>query len=179
MLEEADGVILADSGTQQTGSLSGSGGACDLQAGDVHEHGLQRLGVGGSVAAAGALLAAQHDGQLGVAAEDVTGLGHLVEDLVSSHEGKVPVHQLSDGTHTSGCGTHCCANDGRLGNGSVADTVSAEFLVQITGGAEHAAQLFTVFAHAEDLVITLHLFLDDLADCLCISQISHSFVPPS
>ena len=129
--------------------------------------------MGGGVAAAGALLAPDHQRDLGVAAEDVAGLGHLVEDLVSRHEGEVPVHQLCDGAHSAGGGAH-----GGLGNGGVADTLRTEFLIEISGAAIDAAQLFHVLAHDKDALIPAHLLGDGLTNRLRIRKLSHCLVPP-
>ena len=178
MLEEADGVIVPDGGAQQARRISGGGGADHLQSGDVHEDALQRLGVGGGVAAAGALLAPDHQRDLGVAAEDVAGLGHLVEDLVSRHEGEVPVHQLGDWAHAGAGGAQGGANNGGLGNGGVADTLRTEFLIEISGAAIDAAQLFHVLAHDKDALIPAHLLGDGLTNRLRIRKLSHCLVPP-
>ena len=98
---------------------------------------IQRLGVSGGVAAARALLAPDHQGDLGMAAEYVPGLGYLVEDLIRCHKGEVPVHQLCDGAHPTGGGAQGGADDGGLRDGGVADPVRAEFLVEAPGAAVH------------------------------------------
>ena len=178
VLEEADGVVVPDGGAQQARGVGGGGGADDFQPRDVHEQTLQGLGVGGGVAAARALLAPDHQGDPGVAAEDIAGLGHLVEDLVRRHEGEVPVHQLRDGPHPAGGGAQGGADDGGLGDGGVADPVRAEFLVEVPGAAVHAAQLLHVLAHDEDPLVPPHLLGDGLPDRLRIRKLSHCLVPP-
>ena len=178
MLEEADGVVVPDGGAEEAGGLGGGGGAGHLQARNVHEDALQRLGVGGGVAPARALLAPKNHGNPGVAAEDIAGLCHLVENLVRRHKGEVPVHQLRHGPHPRAGRAQRRAHDGGLGNGGVADAVGAEFLIKVPGGAEDAAQLFHVLAHDEDGFVPAHLLLDYLPDRLGVSQFSHCQIPP-
>ena len=178
MLKEADRVVVPDGGAEKARRLGGGGGAGHLQARDVHEDALQGLGVGGGVAPAGALLAPENHGNLGVAAEDVAGLGHLVENLVRADKGEVPVHQLRYGPHARAGRAQGGAHDGGLGNRGVADPVRAELFIEVPGGAEDASQLLHVLAHDEDPLVPAHLLLNDLADRLCVCQFSHCFVPP-
>ena len=132
----------------------------------------------GGVAAARALLAPDHQGDLGMAAEYVPGLGYLVEDLIRCHKGEVPVHQLCDGAHPTGGGAQGGADDGGLRDGGVADPLCAEFLVEVPGAAVHAAQLLHVLAHDEDPLVPPHLLGDGLPDRLRIRKLSHCLVPP-
>ena len=178
VLEETDRVVIPDGGAEEARRLGGGRGTGNFQARNVHEDALQGLGVGCRVAPAGALLAAEYHGDLGVAAEDVAGLCHLVEDLVRRHKGEVPVHQLRHGPHTRAGRAQGRAHNGGLGDGGVADAVRAEFFIEVPGGAEDAAQLFHVLAHDEDPLVPAHLLGDDLADRLRVTQFSHFLVPP-
>lgn len=51
-----------------------------------------------------------------------------------------------------------------------ADSACSELFIEVSGSAEYTTQLFYVLAHDEDFIIAPHFFLDDLADCLCVSH---------
>ena len=82
VLEVQDGVVGLNGGLQHHLGIIGIGGGDHHNTGDVDEERLQRLGVLGC-AAEGHTVGRTHDQRhLGLAAEHIAGLGHLVQDLI-------------------------------------------------------------------------------------------------
>ena len=81
----------------------------------------------GAEAAAGGK--ANHRRALGLAAEHVAELAHLVDDLVHAHADEVGEHDFRHRAHAHQGGAGRRADNGRLGNRGVDAAIGAEFLV--------------------------------------------------
>ncbi len=94
VLDEHDGLIVADRGLEQALRIAGVGGIDHLEAGDVMEHRLEALRVLPGQRVAGSTLGADHqrDGPLGARHEAV--LGGLVDDLVHREHQEVDEQDL-------------------------------------------------------------------------------------
>ncbi len=176
VLEAEDGVVVADGGGEQALGVVGGGRHDHLQAGDVAEHGLQALGVLGGHPQAAAAGAAHHDGQLGLAAEHVAHLGHLVNDLVEGNKEEVYEHDLHHRPQAGGGRPHGQAEDGRFGDGSVNHPLGPEPLKQAQGDP-HGGMLAHVLAGDEDGGVAFHLLLEGFIEGHEINDRAHSLAP--
>ena len=120
------------------------------------ENAFYGLAVGGSVSSADTLLASDDHRDLRLAAEDVSCLGYLIEDLIHGYECKVHIHQLNYRAHACACCTEAGAYHLSFGDRCVEASVYAELLCEAPCASEDASEHLYVFAHNEDPVVTLH-----------------------
>ena len=149
MLEDDDGVVIADGLLHQTLRVIRGGRADDLQAGAVDEVALEGLGMLRAAVRRAAGSAHDH-GHMHLAAGHVAHLGGLVDELIHHAEQEVAVLQVGHGAHAVHGGAHAHAGDQDLGDGGVDDAdvlkilalgdVTAVLLRHADVGAELVAQ---------------------------------------
>ena len=128
VLDEDDGVLVADGGLEQAVGVGGGGGHGYEQPGDVQEERLEAVGVGGPELVAGALGHAHDERHADLPAEHVVDVGGVVDDLVEGEEGEVDGHELDDGAQPDHRGADADPDDRVLGDGGVANAPLAELL---------------------------------------------------
>ena len=130
---------------------------------------------------AGSYHGADHQRRDGLAAEHVTKLGGLIEDLVKAAPGKVDKHQFAYRTHALGGCPHSGADITYFGQGRV-KYPTGKLRIQPFGDTQHAAPgiLFAgraraaghVFANNEHAGIATHFLGQGFVDCLLVSNFS-------
>jgi hypothetical protein len=157
VLEEDDGVGIADRRLHQALGVGGVIGRHDLQARDLGVPGRIVLAVLGADAAGGAVRAAEHDSRADLAARHVERLGGRVDDVVDGLHGEVERHELDDRLQAR----HRCpdaeAGEAVLGDRGVHDTLVAELLQQLAADLVGALILGDFLADQEDAVVAAHL----------------------
>ena len=165
MLEEEDGVVVADGALQQSFRVVGVGDADDLEPRYVHEVALGALSVL-CAAVRRADRRSHHERHRDLAARHVAQLRGLVHELVHALEEEVGVLHVGDRAHPEcGC-AHRGAGDHLLADRRVDDAVIAELLRQPEVDAECTAEPTLdadVLADQEDGLVATHLFCDRLA----------------
>ena len=134
----------------------------------MHEQRLNALGMGRSVAAADALLAADDQGDTGLAAEYIAGLGDLVDNLVSGDKGEVHVHELHDRTHADAGGAETSADKAGFTDRGCCERVRDRTRPQGLSCSRKCRRGFYVFAHDEDFIVSAHLLRGDVFNRHCI-----------
>ena len=133
VLEDTDGVGVADGSLEQTLGVLGRVGRNDLKTGDGTVPRGVVLGVLGSNTGGETVGTTEGD----VAGLDTTGhvvsLGGGVDDLVNGLHGEVEGHELADGVETSEGGTDGQTAETGLGDGRVDDTLVTETVEQAFG----------------------------------------------
>ena len=180
VVEEYDGVVIANGGDHQALRGVGVGWHHALEAGEVREDGVEGLGVLGRRVQARAH--AGHDGerQRYLAAEHVAHLGGVVGDLVGAHAEEAHVHKLDDGTQSCGRRADARPDESGLGDGRVANAVRAELGDEALGQAHRSAPGVDdalvlaaraarhVLAHDDNGGVALHLLSQRLVDGLYV-----------
>ena len=113
------------------------------------------------------------DNERGRRAPAVVGFGDHVDDLVKSAADEVHELELGDGTHA---GERCAkgrTHDGGLGDGRVDNAFRAEAVNQAVSDFERTAVNADVLTNAENTGITIHFFLNSLADGFEIGEGRH------
>ena len=144
VLEDTDGVGVADGSLEQTLGVLGRVGRNDLKTGDGTVPRGVVLGVLGSNTSGETVGTTEGD----VAGLDTTGhvvsLGGGVDDLVNGLHGEVEGHELADGVEASEGGTDGQTAETGLSDGRVNDTLVAEAVEQTFGdlvAGEESCQL--------------------------------------
>ncbi len=153
MLDEDDGVLVADRRLQQALGVGGRGGHGDEQAGDVQEQRLQAVRVRRPQLVAGALGHAHDERHADLAAEHVVDVGRVVDDLVEREQREVDRHQLDHRPQPGHRGADAHADDRVLGDRRVAHAPLAELLQQPGGHLEGAAEHADVLAHQQHALV--------------------------
>ena len=145
------------------------------------KQGIEALGVLGSGAKAGPIHSADHDGRFGLAAEHVTELRRLVENLVKTHAHEVDEHELAHRAQACGSGTNCGTDKARFADRGVHDAI-AVFAVQAFSYAQYAAPGIhfavaagatdDVFAHQHDVFVARHFLIKRFVNGLLVSDFS-------
>ena len=124
-------------------------------------------------AAEGHTVGRTHDQRhLGLAAEHIAGLGHLVQDLIHADADEIRKVHIHHGTGANHRRADTAANDERLGDGAVDDT-AGELLAQALELAEHAALTGDILTDDIDLIVFLHFLGHRLQRGLCKRQFTH------
>ena len=178
VLEVQHGVIALDGGLQHHLGVIGIGGRHNLDAGDVGEPGLHALGMLCSAAAGRTVGRTQDQGHLGLAAEHVADLCHLVEDLVHGHADEVGEVHVHHGTGAGQSRAYAAADDKGLGNGGINDP-AGELLGQALELTEDTALTGQVLAHCEYSGVFRHRLGHGLLSGLRKSDLTHRICPPS
>ncbi len=157
VLDEDDGVLVADRGLQQALGVGGRGGNGDEQAGDVQEHRLQAVRMGWAELMACALGHADHQRHRHLAAEHVANVRRAVDDLVERQQREVDRHQLDDRSQSAHRRAHADSDDRVLRDRRVANTALVELLQQTVGDLERAAEHADVLAQQQHALVALQL----------------------
>jgi len=107
---------------------------------------------------AAALGCSNSDGHLGLPAEHVAHLRHLVDDLFACDAKEIGEHHLNDGSAPRCRGPDAGTDEAGLADRRVADPLFAELVHQTGGYLEDAAELSNVFAHNEHVLVVFQLF---------------------
>jgi hypothetical protein len=99
----------------------------------------------------------------------------VVHDLVECEQAEVDGHDFDDRSHAAERGTDAGANERRLGQRSVANSIGAELLQQTEADGEASAVAADVFAEEEDALVGLHRFSNRLADRFAVGRPHRSF----
>ena len=153
MLEEEDGIVVADRGLDQALGVVGRGRLDDLQAGRVGEVGLGVLRVERPAVHAAAGRAADDERHADAGA--VARLGGEVRDHVEGARDEVDELHLGHGPHPHHRGPDRGADDGGLGDRRVDDALLAELGDEAVGHLEGAAVDADVLAEQEDALVPL------------------------
>ena len=178
VLEEDDGIGIADRGGEQPDDVAWVRGGHHLEPGNHHRPVLDALAMLGAEAGARAIGGAHHERAFELAVRHVAALRELVGDIVEAHRKKIREHDLGDGLEPRHCRAHGGAQDSLLGNRTVAHALWAELFVEADRGLEHAASLGHVFAEEDDVGIARHLLGDAAGDRIAVGQFRHA-KPPS
>ncbi len=153
VLDEDDGVRVADRGAQESVGVCRCRRHDHAQARDVGEQGLEALRVLTSRGASGAELGPHRQCHLGRPAGHERHLGRLVEQLVEADADEVEVHEFHHRAHPGHGGADSQAHDGGLGDGSVPDAI-AKSIVQTPGKPEHVSTRSHVDAGDEHPIVS-------------------------
>jgi hypothetical protein len=133
VLEDTDGVGVADGGLEQTLGVLGRVGRNDLETGDRTVPRRVVLGVLGSDTSGETVGTTESDVARLDTAGHVVGLGSRVDDLVNGLHGEVEGHELADGVKTSEGSADGQTAETGLGDGRVDDTLVTETVEQAFG----------------------------------------------
>jgi hypothetical protein len=133
VLENTDGVGVANGSLQQTLGVLGRVRRNDLKTGDRAVPGGVILGVLSSDTRGETVGTTESDVARLNTTGHVVGLGGGVDDLVNGLHGEVEGHELADGVKTSEGGTDSQTAETRLGDGRVDNTLLAESVKQTFG----------------------------------------------
>ena len=111
-------------------------------------------------------------------ADAVVHLGGAGDQLVERDRDEVAELHLGDRPLARHGGADRDADDARLGHRRVDRAGLAEALLEPLGGAERAALLADVLAHAEHAVVELHLVVQRGVDRLQVGQLGHRYAQP-
>jgi hypothetical protein len=156
VLEEDDGVRVADRGLEQTLGVGGVIRSDDLQARHLGVPGGIVLAVLGADAAGGAVRTAEHDGRADLAARHVQGLGGRVDDVVDGLHGEVERHELDDRLQARHGRADAQAGEAVLGDRGVDHAAVAELLQQFAADLVGALILGDFLADQEDGLVAAH-----------------------
>jgi len=173
VLDEQDGVVVADGRLQQALGVVGRRGHDDEDARRVAEPRLQALAVVGGDAPAGPALGPKDHRHGRLAPEHVAVLGGLVDELVHRQGHEIDIHDFGDRSHAAHGRADGRPRDGLLADGRVADPLLAELLQQALRGPVGAAVDGHVFAHDEDALVPPHLLGQGVANRLAIHDDGH------
>mmetsp|Transcript_7939 Transcript_7939/g.32156 ORF Transcript_7939/g.32156 Transcript_7939/m.32156 type:complete len:421 (+) Transcript_7939:335-1597(+) len=157
VLEEDDGVRVANRGFEQAPGVLRVVGREHLEARDGHVPGREALGVLGADARRGAVGPAEHDRAGDGARGHVQRLGRGVDDVVDGLHRKVKRHELDDWLEAHHRGAARQAGETRLGDGRVPHAVGAEALQEPLRDLVRALVVANLLAHHEDLLVAFHL----------------------
>ena len=174
VLEEDDGVVVVDRAPEEPAHVLGRRRVDDLEAGHVHEPGLELLRVLRARAPAGAALGADRQRHLHLAAGHRPVLRRLVDELLHREGQEVLVHDLDDRAHALHRGADAGADDRHLGDRCVADALGPELGEHALRDAHRAAHLGDVLAHDEDVVVGAHRARERVADRFAVGQLRHT-----
>ena len=166
VLKKHDGIVVADRRLQQTLGILGGAGSYDLEAGEMAEEILKRLGVLAGVAAAGPHRRAQYHRNIALSAGHITDLCRLIEQGVRALGGEVVIHQLDDRAHTTDRRADRHTDKALFGDRRVDHAVGAELLQKALGNGKDIAHDGHIFAHNEHLFVAKHFFMQRFADRL-------------
>mmetsp|Transcript_1363 Transcript_1363/g.3497 ORF Transcript_1363/g.3497 Transcript_1363/m.3497 type:complete len:405 (-) Transcript_1363:77-1291(-) len=159
VLEEDDGVRVADGGLEETLGVLGVPGRDDLEARALREPRRVALRVLGRGPGGRAVGSSEDHGHGHVAVGHVGLLGRRVDDLVDGLHGEVERHELADGSEVLVGGTDRDAREPHLRDGRVEDALLAVLLEEALGHLVRALVLRHLLAEDEDLLVALHLFV--------------------
>ena len=173
VLEEHDGVVVADRRLHQALRVIRGRGHHDLESRDVREPDLEALGVlgGRALAGAAALGHPQDPGHAALAAGHEPDLGRLGGDLIHREAAEVNEHDLGHRAHPDQRRAGRGADDRVLRDRRVADPLRPELVEQGAGDAERAPVLADVLAQQEHALVADHLLAERLADGLLVRHL--------
>ena len=158
-LDEHDRVVVANGRLEHALRVVRRRGINHVQAGDVAEHGFQRLRMLAAVALAGARRGADDQRHFGLRAAHVMPFRGLVADLVGRHQREVEVHQLDHRPQPDHRRAAAGAADAGFADRRVEHAVAPERFEQALGDLEGAAVIGHVFAVEDHALVARH-FLD-------------------
>ncbi len=158
VLEEDDGIGIADRGLQEALVVGGRVRRDHLQARNLRVPGRIVLAVLRGDARGGAVRPAEHDGAAHLAAGHIERLGRGVDDLVDRLHGEIEGHELDDRLQARHRRTDADAGKAVLGDRRVDDAAGAEFLQQALRDLVGALIFGDFLAHDEDVGVAAHLF---------------------
>ncbi len=170
MLQEDDGVVVANGGFHQALGVVGCGRMHNFQTWYLGVPHFQALGVlsGSALAGPASLGHANHHRHFALPAGHQAQLGCLVADLVHSQAGEVNKHDLSHRPHANQCRAGSGTGDGVLRDGRVANSLRSELIEQRAGHPKGSAVYPYVLAQKEHAFIPQHFLTQCLANRLLI-----------
>ena len=115
----------------------------------------------------------QYHGHRDLAAEHITHLRRLIDQLVHADGQKVAEHQLGDGPQSGRRRADRAADDGAFGDRRVAHSIRAELIYHSGADTEAAAERADVFAEQYDVGVFTHPYAHALADAFSVSHHFH------
>ena len=179
VLHHNHGIIVPDGGFQQALGGIGIGRDDDLGAGEVGDDRVQILGVLGGGGPAGADGGSDDHRDIFLSAGHVAHLGHLIDNLIHSHQHKVREHNLHDGPHARKGHADAHANNAGLADGGILHPQITVLLIQSLGAAPSAVTHADVLADHHHHGIPGHFLVQGLPHGVTIINLSHLFFPLS
>ena len=171
VLEEDNGIVVADGGFNQPLSVVRRRGANDFQSGIVHKPHFRILRMKWAAVHAASAWATHH--QRRGRTPQIMRLRHHVADLVHGAGDKIHELEFCDWAHSGQRRSECRAHNGGFRNGRVDYTLGAEPIYKAVRNFECAAVDADVLAQAEHCRVPLHLLPDSLANGFQISELRH------
>jgi len=171
VLEKDHGIVVANGGFDQSLGVIGGCGAHDFETGSVYEPHLGILRMEGATVDVASAGTAQD--QRGGSSPAVVRLCNHVDNLIEGAADEVHELKFGYGTQAGEGGSESRADDGRLGDGCVDDTLGAEAVDESVGDLERSSVNADVLAQTEDCGVAGHFLPDSLADGLEIGQDGH------
>ena len=178
VLEEDHGVGVADRGGKEADHIARVRGRHHLEPGDHHRPVLDALGMLGAEARARAVGGAHDQRAFELTVGHVPALADLVGDVVEAHRKEIGEHDLGNRLEAGHGGPHGCAQNGLLGDGTVAHALFPELLIEPDRGLEHAARLAHVLAEKDHVGVARHFLGDATGNGIAVGQFRHA-KPPS
>src|SRR6185437_12595943 len=97
-------------------------------------------------------------------------LGDAIDDLIEADTEEIREHDFDDGPESGERQTQCGADETRLGDGRIANSLSPKFFVQSLAGFEWAARGADILSHDQGARIAAHFFLQRRDDGFAVGQ---------
>jgi hypothetical protein len=173
ILEEDDGVRVADRGLQQAFRISRRERHDHLEARHVGVPGGVIVAVLCADARCCAIGATEHDGAAQLTAGHVERLGRRIDDVVDGLHCEVEGHEFDDGLEAAHGRTHADASKAVLGDRRIDDPARAELGEQPLGDLVRALIFGDLLAHDEHVIIRAHFLGHCLAQRLAHGHRHH------
>src|SRR5882762_10515691 len=171
--EHDDGIVVADRGLEESFGVGRRCGRNDLEAGNVGEPALPRLGVLRPELECGATRAPEHDGDPNLPTRHVQHLCRGIDDLVQREQREIPGHELDDRPEAAHGGADADPRESQLGDGRIDDALRPELLQQSAAHLVRALVDADFFTHQQHVGIALHLFAQRLVQGISIGEGGH------
>src|SRR6266550_4802488 len=150
-----------------------SRGRNDLEAGNMGDPALPRLGVLRPELECGATRAPEHDGDPNLPTRHVQHLCRGIDDLVQREQREVPGHELDDRPEAAHGGADADPRESELRDGSIDHAFGAELLQQSAAHLVRALIDADFFTHQKHVLIALHLLSQRLVQGISIGESRH------